>query len=222
MRALPIWCATLLLTAAALFLHHRGSTDQVPPRRPLDQMPQQLGIWHGEDQPIAQEALDVLGKGIFLNRVYLPSTGLAPAADSQLMAPISLFIGYFPTQRTGSTIHSPQNCLPGAGWTFDSSGVTTIPSSSGNGVEVGDYVVSNGLSKIEVLYWYQTQGKAIANDYRAKFQLMADSIRYNRSDAALVRVITPIQKGESREVARNRAKAFARNFLPILPAFVPN
>ena len=221
MRPFPIWCATLLLALAALFLHHRGSTDQVPRSRPLDQMPRELGSWHGEDQPIAQEALDVLGKGIFLNRVYLPSSSL-PSVDPALQAPVSLFIGYFPTQRTGSTIHSPQNCLPGAGWTFESTGTTDVSAVAGKDTRVGDYVVSNGPAKLEILYWYQTQGKAIANDYRAKFQLMADSIRYNRSDAALVRVITPIQKGESREVARNRAKAFTRNFLPILPAFVPN
>ncbi len=220
MKPLPIWFATLLLALTAYFLHHRGTMDHVPPSRPLSEMPVQFGPWRGEDQPIAQEALDVLGKGIFLNRIYLPET--AGSDNPQFQAPVSLFIGYFPTQRTGSTIHSPQNCLPGAGWTFDSSGVTTVPSPSGKDLEVGDYVVSNGPAKMEILYWYQTQGKAIASDYRAKLQLMADSIRSSRSDAALVRVITPIRKGESRDVARNRAKAFTQNFLPILPLYVPN
>ncbi len=221
MRPFPIWSAALLLTLAALFLHHRGSADHVPASKPLNQMPQQLGLWRGEDQPIAQEALDVLGKGIFLNRVYRPAS-LSTPSDTALQAPVSLFIGYFPTQRTGSTIHSPQNCLPGAGWTFEAAGTTDVSTVSGQDIQVGDYVVSNGPAKLEILYWYQTQGKAIASDYRAKFQLMADSIRYDRSDAALVRVITPIQKGESREVARNRAKVFTRYFLPVLPTFVPN
>ena len=45
-----------------------------------------------------------------------------PHQTGQLFTPpVSLFIGYFPTQRTGQSIHSPQNCLPGAGWTFASS-----------------------------------------------------------------------------------------------------
>ena len=220
MRPLPVWIATFLLALTAIFLHLRGSSDHVPASKPLDGMPRQLGSWQGEDQPIAQEALDLLGNGFFLNRVYKPVS--SAAGNPALNAPVSLFIGYFPTQRTGSTIHSPQNCLPGAGWIFESAGVTDISSNSGKNLRVGDYLVSNGPVKLEVLYWYQTQGKAIASDYRAKLQLMADSIRYNRSDAALVRVITQIQQGESRDAARNLAKVFTQTFLPVLPEYVPN
>ena len=30
---------------------------------------------------------------------------------------VNFFFGFFASQRSGSTMHSPQHCLPGAGWT---------------------------------------------------------------------------------------------------------
>ena len=72
-----------------------------------------------------------------------------------------------------------------------------------------------------MLYWYQSHGRVIASEYSAKFYLVADSIRMNRSDGALVRVITAINPGESETVAENRAVAFTQNFLPLLDSYVP-
>jgi EpsI family protein len=167
-----------------------------------------------------QETLDVLGKGDFLNRDYLPVAG-APARgpDSGM---VSLFIGYFPTQRTGQSIHSPQHCLPGAGWTFEPQGVIDLTDAAGKKYSVGDYLITNGSSKQEVLYWYQMQGRSIANDYKAKLYTLADSIRYGRTDAALVRIITPVTDGQDPGEARTRAVAFAEQIAPLLPAYIPN
>jgi EpsI family protein len=137
-------------------------------------------------------------------------------------APVSLFIGYFPTQRSGQSIHSPQHCLPGAGWVFDSSGTTALAGPAGKPIEVGEYVISNGPAKDEVLYWYQSQGKAIAGDYKAKLYMLANSIRSNRTDAALVRVITPVREGESQAAAHQRAVGFAEKFVPLLPRYIPD
>ena len=114
-----------LLLAAAGVLLSRGDVDRVPASVPLAQIPETIGNWHARDVPIGDDVLAILGKGDFLNRIY--SYGSGGAADQQVM-PVSLFIGYFATQRTGQAIHSPQNCLPGAGWTFESS---TYPSDQG-------------------------------------------------------------------------------------------
>jgi len=48
-----------------------------------------------------------------------------------------------------------------------------------------------------VLYWYQTHGRIIASEYSAKPYMVLDSIRMNRTDAALVRVITPLDRSET-------------------------
>lgn len=213
MKKAQLWTLVLFLAATFGLVLLRGDTDRVPPSQPLAELPINLDGWHGQDIPIPQESLDILGKGIFLNRVYQSPDG-GPLG-------IGLFIGYFPTQRSGQSIHSPQNCLPGAGWNFDSSGTTEL--SEGNKkYRVGEYLISNGVNRQEVLYWYRSHGRNIANDYLAKFHMLKDSVLYGRTDAALIRVITPVQQGESTAEAHERAIHFAQQLVPLLSAYIPN
>jgi EpsI family protein len=209
------------MSFTALVLHVRGDVDRVPASRPLNEIPIQVENRTGTDIAMDPEVLEVLGKGIFLNRVYTPAANTA-AGDPKDGFPVGLFIGYFPTQRTGQSIHSPQHCLPGAGWTFVSSGVTEFTDSTSKKYSVGEYLITNGSSSQEVLYWYQMRGRSIANDYKAKLYTMADSIRYGRTDAALVRIITPVNSDEGRQAAHDRAVHFAEQITPLLPAYVPN
>jgi EpsI family protein len=216
MKSARYWTVFAMLIFGTAMLYGRGDKDRVPPSTPLDEMPRTLGPWVGTDVPLAQETLDVLGTGFFLNRTYSPAS---PASDAGV---VGLFIGYFPTQRTGQSIHSPQHCLPGSGWTFESSGVTDVTDSQGKTSQVGDYIIVNGAARAEVLYWYQSHGRAIANDYKAKFYMLTDSIRYNRSDAALVRIVVPVLPGESADTSHRRAISFAQKLIPLLPAYIPN
>jgi EpsI family protein len=135
---------------------------------------------------------------------------------------VDLFIGYFPTQRSGQSIHSPQNCLPGAGWTFASSKAIDLKSNDGRVYRVGEYLIANNTTKQVVLYWYLAHGRSIANDYVAKAYMMADAIRWNRTDGALVRVVTQVGPRESVEAAQERAKGFASQMTPLLPRFIPD
>lgn len=214
-RTPQFWVILLLLVLAGAFIAMRGNVDRVPPSRPLNQLPDTIEGLTGTDLPISASVLEVLGKGVFLNRTY-------HLGDSNRVAPIGLFIGYFPTQRSGQSIHSPQNCLPGSGWTFESSGTTELIDPQGKPATVGEYIISNGVYRQEVLYWYQTQGKAIANDYAAKAQMLVNSILYSRTDAALVRVTTPVLNGETTAQAHARAVRFTEQVYPMLPAFIPN
>ena len=214
MKSARLWVVALLMGSTALLLYARGDVDRVPPSRPLSELPMTIGPRTANDIPLDADTLEVLGKGIFLNRMYT-------ADNSARLVSIGLYIGYFPTQRTGQSIHSPQNCLPGAGWTFESSGVTDLTGPTGKKYSVGEYLVTNGSATDEVLYWYQLHGRSIANDYKAKLYTLADSIRYSRTDEALVRVITAVQPGEDRMEAHRRAVGFADQIVPLLPAYIP-
>jgi len=216
MRSPRFWAIVLLMTFSAFVLHVRGDVDRIPYSRPLSELPNSLDSRIATEIPLNQETLDVLGKGDFLYRMYQAQPG-APRIPA-----ISLFIGYFPTQRTGQSIHSPQNCLPGAGWSFLSSGQSQFTDRTGKTYRVGDYLITDGKSTQQVLYWYQMHGRSIANDYKAKIYTLADSIELGRTDAALVRIITAVEPGEEREQARDRAIEFARQITPLLPAYVPN
>ncbi len=204
-------------------LLHRGDSDRVPPSEPLVQMPRQIDGLVSQDYPLDDDVLAILGKGDFLNRIYTPpQPTLVSAGKPGSNYPISLFIGYFATQRTGQSIHSPQHCLPGAGWTFESSRYTNMSDVNGRRFNVGEYVINNGESRQFVLYWYQAHGRSIANEYKARAYMLADAIRYNRTDGALVRVITPIAGSEQISDARDRAVRFTAHMTPYLPQFIPN
>jgi EpsI family protein len=218
MKSPRFWAVFLLLLAAFTTLHLRESVDRVPPSEDLSLVPQSIGKWNSQDIPISQDTLAVLGDGHFLNRVYTD-----PAAPNQIVdPPISLFIGYFPTQRTGQSIHSPQNCLPGAGWTFASSKTIYLDRPELKHYAVGEYLITNGSQKQVVLYWYLAHGRSIANDYVAKAYMMADAIRFNRTDGALIRLVTPLQPDESLAAAQARVIKFADRLVPMLPRFIPN
>jgi len=207
------WTLVLMLAGVLLLLHARGDTDLIPASEPLTEIPRTIGGMTGRDVPIDQETLDVLGAGDFLQRTYF---------QDRRTPPISLFIGYFPTQRTGVTIHSPKNCLPGAGWYFESSKYVDLNDVAGKTHRVGEYVISNGDSSEYVIYWYQAHGRSVANEYMAKIYLVSDAMRMNRTDGALVRVITPIDPKEGSSFAKARAEAFAAKLAPMLPRFIPN
>lgn len=221
MKSAKLWVVVLLMSFTALELHVRGDVDQTPPSQPLSGLPGTIGNRTATDIPMDAETLQVLGKGDFLNRVYMPPRNAAPANPMD-RSEIGLYIAYFATQRSGQSIHSPQNCLPGAGWTFQQSGVTSFTDQAGKEYRVGEYLITNGSVTEEALYWYQLHGESIASDYKAKLYTLADSIRYNRTDEALVRIMTTVLPGEDRADARNRAIGFAKQISPLLPAYVPN
>lgn len=218
MKSPRFWIVILLLTSTIFVLESRGDADQIPASEPLSQMPRNIGPWSAQDIPLTDDTLEVLGKGDFLNRIYTFEPSDGPARQP----PISVFIGYFASQRTGQTMHSPQNCLPGAGWTFDSQTYTDIQDINGKTYRVGEYVIGNGDIKQFVIYWYQAHGRSIPNEYVAKGYMVADAIRMNRTDGALVRVITQVMPSESLESAKERAVRFTQQMAPNLPRFIPN
>jgi EpsI family protein len=213
MKNARFWTVVLLLAGSALVLHARGDSDLIPASTPLSQVSRVIDGWTGSNLTIDQETRNVLGPGDFLSRTY--------TRQGQPL-PIGLFIGYFPTQRSGVTIHSPKHCLPGAGWVFESSRYVDLRDANGKDHQVGEYVIGNGEMRQFVIYWYQAHGRSVANEYMAKFYLVTDAILMHRTDGALVRVLTPIGPMEDTATAKARVEAFTRQLIPTLPRFIPN
>jgi EpsI family protein len=207
------WTVVGLLAATGLLLQARSSADLIPSSQPLSLMPRLLSGWSGNDLQIDQDSLEALGPGNFLSRTY------ARLADEQT---VDLFVGYFPTQRTGVSIHSPRNCLPGAGWMFETSRYLNLIDANGKSHRVAEHIISNGQSRQFVIYWYQAHGRSIANEYQAKMYLVLDAMRTNRTDGGLIRITTPINSAEDSAKARERAEAFAVQLAPMLPRFIPD
>ncbi len=175
--------ASLLLAAAVVTRADRY--EYVPPRATFAGFPMQVAEFRGVQQPpMDEKILAILGVDDYLTRAYFTPQG----------AGVGVYVGYWQSQRQGDTIHSPQNCLPGAGWEPVAQGLLTMADPRGPSnpqVVVNRYIIQKGLDKQLVLYWYQSHGRVVASEYWSKIYLVTDAIRLNRSDGALVRVIVP-------------------------------
>jgi EpsI family protein len=210
---------SVLLLAGAGYLAHATRAETVPPRRPLATLPLRMDPWEGrESQPFAANVLAVLGVDEYVTRVYL--SGKAPY--------VGLYVGYYESQRQGDTMHSPLNCLPGAGWQSIRQGRTALTVTDTGGasraITVNQFVIQKGLDRMMVLYWYQSHGRVIASEYTSKMYMVYDAMRLNRTDGALVRVITPITgtSAADEDAAAQRAAAFVQNLFPSLSGVLPS
>ncbi len=209
---LRLGLVVVLLLGTAAFLRSRSRAEDVPPRAELDRFPTQIGAWQGNKIYIADDIRQILGDGDFMQQVY--SRG--PNDPS-----IELFIAYFPSQRTGSTIHSPKNCLPGSGWVPVEAVHVPIPRPDGTVITVNRYVIQKSNQRRLVVYWYQAHDRVVASEYWAKIYMVSDAFRLNRTDGALVRLITSLGETETPADGQKRIERFLSSVFPILPDFVP-
>ena len=202
-----------LIALTAILLQARGRTEVVPPHLPLSSFPAQLGDWNSTRITLDNDTLAVLGAGDFMERVYQDPTRKLPDVD--------LFLAYFPSQRTGDTIHSPQHCLPGAGWNPDERTPIELALPGHAPFPANRFVISKAESRRLVLYWYWAHDRGVASEYWAKFYLVKDAIRMNRSDGALVRITISMHPGETPDAAQQRAMPFASLVVPLLDDYIP-
>jgi EpsI family protein len=172
-----------------------------------------VGEWRGQPAgAFAQNIVAVLGVDEYVNRVYTSPTA----------RPVGLYVGYYGGQRQGDTIHSPLNCLPGAGWQPVARERPRLEA-GGLGIVVNRLVIEKGLERQVVLYWYQSHGRVVASEYWGKVYTVLDALRTGRTDAALVRIIAPVRgQGRAAEIeATETATRFAKALFPLLDRFVP-
>lgn len=180
-------------------------------RKALKDFPQTIGAWQrtGTDQILDDETLKVLKASDYLLRDFRKPQG--PVAN--------LYVGYYATQRTGATYHSPLNCLPGSGWTLSEPGKATIGLPDGSSFVANKYVIENGEYRSLMIYWYQGRGRNVASEYWGKIYTVFDSVRLRRSNGAMVRVTVPV-RGSVAD-AEKAAIEFASAASVVLPEFVP-
>jgi len=193
-----------------MLLHTLTHGETAIARAPLSELPYALGPWTGQEQPLLQPIVAALNVTDYANRVYVDTARV----------PIQLYVGYYSSQRTGDTIHSPKNCLPGSGWEPVQSGRVTIEVRGDRRIVVNEYLIQKDQNKQMVYYWYQSRGRVIASEYDAKFWMITDAISHNRTDGALVRVVTPVIDGEPN--ARVRLTQFTQALFPQLDGILPN
>ena len=180
-------------------------------RKELKEFPQTVGVWQktGNDQIIDDATMKVLKASDYLLRDFRKPDG----------AVANLYVGYYASQGTGATYHSPLNCLPGSGWMLSEPGKAMVSLPDGSSFAANKYVIQNGNYKSLMIYWYQGRGRNVASEYWGKVYTVFDSVRLRRSDGAMVRVTVSI--GNSEAEAEKEALEFASAASAVLPQFVP-
>ncbi|HEV3330876.1 MAG TPA: EpsI family protein [Bryobacteraceae bacterium] len=214
MKSKAVRTLSLVFGVQAIILYTTVSRAEIVPAvRPLFEFPTTFGSWSMvRDVPIEKEVQDILKADDTLNRVYV---------NPDYHVEADLFIGFFKTQRTGQSPHSPKNCLPGSGWEPTQTGLVSISVPGlAEPIVANRYVASHGDEKAVVIYWYQSHQRIIASEYAAKFWLVADSIRYHRSDTALVKLVLPVPNNDA-DAATRIGVDLARAVFPDLEKQLP-
>jgi EpsI family protein len=200
--------ASIVLVGQAVFYYSSSAKEVIPTVSAWSQFPSVAGNWTAiADFPLEPEVLDKLQPDDYLNRNY-------GAENGQKLA--NLFIGYFNTRRNGRAPHSPQWCLPGAGWKSVFTRRVSIPVDAGTSqLPANEYLVEKGVNQELVLYWYHQGTRTVANEVVAQVYALPEMILHLRTDTALVRIIVPVP-GRDSQAAIGTAVGFAQAVYPLV------
>lgn len=203
---------SILIVAAVLNYLPRSSEPDLN-RESLKNFPVRIGDWSvANEQRMDEKSLAFLKVDDYIMRTYSNGKG----------ENVSLYIGYFKTQREGKTNHSPRQCLPGAGWSVvQAAPVMLEVTNRGNGqISANGYLMEKGSDKELFLFWYHGRGRQVTSEYMAKAYLIWDSVIKNRTDGALIRLNSTASHGT--DTALLTQTDFVRSFYPVLSKYIPN
>jgi EpsI family protein len=201
-----------ILATALLVLQLGFAGEAVPIRRSLNTFPATLGGWHERTGTILSvEILEKLRLTDYVMRDYVDEAGRE----------LNLYIGYWDTQRKGAMIHSPKNCFPGIGWEPVEASLVTVPLRPPHApIIVNRYLVQKDREQQVVLYWYHSRGQAIAGEIPAKIEMVKSALVRNRTDGAIVRVMSPVSGGIKE--TSDRLVVYIQALYPALGDYLPS
>jgi len=220
MRHWPSILSIALLTSTYGLLHVLSYAEPSPAKKPFSEFPVSIAErWQGKEIGLDKEIVEALKLTDYMMRVYV-GLGEDEETEEEEIAPIWLYVGYYQSQRTGSTYHSPKNCLPGAGWQFEEATEVPVMVGANTQIVINKALVRKGTDRQLILYWYHDRGRVIASEYWAKGYMVWDAVMKHRTDGALVRVSIPITT--TPDEAYGTGLAFITDIWPLLNDHMPS
>lgn len=213
----PFIAALVLLIAGVVLAQFTDAREEVVPERPpLTSFPLQVGDWRGRDQGIEQIYLDQLKLSDYIVANYRN-----PESEPGF---VNLYVAYYESQRKGASVHSPRSCIPGGGWRITDFSQRQIANvlPDGSQLDVNRALITKGAQRQLVYYWFQQRGRHLTNEYAVKWFLFWDALTRNRSDGALVRVITVLPENSAVEKADAELAEFVKLVHPQLSYYLPD
>jgi EpsI family protein len=203
--------AVILLGITLVFSKTIEFREKIPIKKPLSQLQLNIGEWNGIRETMELQFIEVLNFSDYAIVDYKNGQGKS----------VNFYTAYYESQRKGETTHSPETCLPGSGWQFNEAGTIDIALGHGNPIKVNRAFMEKGDSKQLSYYWFAQRGRVLTNLYQVKFYSFWDALTKQRTDGALVRLITPIYSNETLQDADARLQDFTKEIVPILKNYIP-
>jgi len=203
----------VLATVGSLTIAQR--TETVAQRETLEAFPMQHDDWFGKDIPLEKEIVEALKLTDYVNVNY---------AKPDDRMPVNLYAAYYASQRKGEAVHSPRSCIPGGGWQIESvkrQTVSDVTRADGQPLEVNRVIIAKGPVRQVVYYWFAQRGRNLTNEYLVKWYLFWDGMTRNRTDGALVRLVTPVRPNEDTSVADKRLVSLLKTIYPKIGRYIP-
>lgn len=210
----PLMVSALIIVVAALSSSMLDQREEIIPQRTdFSNFPLQIGQWKGVGEQMEQIYIDALKFDDYIMANYQDREGHQ----------VNFYVAYYGSQRKGESAHSPRSCLPGDGWRMVGLSQKEISNAHVNGspLRVNRVEIRKGEHRQLVYYWFQQRGRVITNEYLVKWYLFWDALTKNRTDGALVRLITFVAPGEDIVKAENRLDEFAAVVTNVLDAYIP-
>jgi exosortase D (VPLPA-CTERM-specific) len=210
----PQFIVTALMLGGTLVLSHGIEfREKMPMNQSFDRFPLQIADWIGRREPMEQKIIDELDLSDYLIVDYRN-----PAGQS-----VNFYVAYYESQRKGESIHSPESCLPGGGWVFNRAGTIRVSLKNHNPAEmkVNRALMQKGAWQQLSYFWFPQRDRILTNLYQLKLYNFWDALTRQRTDGALVRLITPMDEKEEVEEAEERLSEFTSVLVPVLDRFLP-
>jgi EpsI family protein len=202
---------SVIMMATAVLTIFAGHTERIAPNKPFSEFPLEIGQWKGARGELDQKVYNILGVEDYILANYHDRSGNL----------VNLYVGFYQSQSEGDLIHSPKNCMPGAGWNIVNTGIETIKiNDAKKPIKVIKLDLQKDGERQIVLYWFQSRGRIIASEYMQKIWLIVDSITKHRTDGSFVRLISPVRVDEKNTL--DVLKGFARQVYPFLKEHIPS
>lgn len=194
-------------------LNYLSHGEDIKINKSLSTFPKKIGEWAGKEGRFDEEVYEVLGVDDSILATYHKQDGRM----------VQLYVGFYQSQREGDLIHSPKNCLPGAGWNIISTSheEVLIPGNNPVRIKVIRLDLQKGSQQQIVLYWFQSRGRFIASEYWQKIYIVIDSITRRRTDGAFVRLIAPLINKDEENTLED-LKEFSQLVIPVLQEYLPS
>jgi len=194
MNRLRAYAPALIFVAGCAVLWRPHSQRAVPLAQPLTTVLADMPEYAVMDQRVSDDERRVAGMTDYVARQYVRDSAVA----------FTTLVSYYDHQAQGKTIHSPRNCLPGAGWEILRAGTRSLLV-NGRSLVVNEYVLKKGTATAVAYYWYQGRGRVVANEYQVKWNLLRDAALLGHTEEALVRVVVPVAGDASDPTASSNA-----------------